>query len=286
MSCLDEFRAVVHRHLRTPFGRTVWTHRHLSISKFSICWRHEARHRSRRPAAAGGRRSNAPGDPAPAERRARGLRLRLHLLLRGGPAHRLAPPARPARGTAEASSARAAPGSGLHARRWPASASWQGRSGRARPPDRRSRGHARRRALWPARPAPSANWDRRSAEGTGRSHPRPVRLHRQLRPEPDRRGRARAGGPIRVSGDRAQGVNPYTVRRSGRGRHRLVGGPEQVRDRVPRPALRLRHHRLRQRPSDLPVHPGQPRHRSTGTSTIRPRSKARTSRSSKPSGGR
>ena len=80
-------------------------------------------------------------------------------------------------------------------------------------------------------------------------------------------------------------VNPY-ARRVDRGRrHRLERRPEQVDHRVPGPALRLRHHGLRPRPGHLPGLPRIDRTRSTGASTIHPRSRAPTRRSWPRSGG-
>ena len=105
--------------------------------------------------------------------------------------------------------------------------------------------------------------------------PGPVRLHGQLGPQPDRGGPAPAIRRGRLRGllrrDGAEGREPLHGARAVRGRDRLVGRPRQVRARVPRRALRLRHHRLRPRTADLSRSSPATTTRSTGASTIPPR---------------
>ena len=66
--------------------------------------------------------------------------------------------------------------------------------------------------------------------------------------------------------------------------HRRVVGPLQVGRRVPRPVVRLRHHRLRPGSPGLPGLPGRAASRSTGATRTRPRSRAPTRSGWPPSG--
>ena len=99
----------------------------------------------------------------------------------------------------------------------------------------------------------------------------------------------RHSGGARVRGPqcrhRAEGRQPADPARPGRGRARRVVRPLEVRHRVRRPVVRLRHHRLRPGPPGLPGLPGRRRRRSTGATRIRPRPKARTRSDSSCSGG-
>ena len=73
----------------------------------------------------------------------------------------------------------------------------------------------------------------------------------------------RIGGPdfaVFSAGTEPKGVNPHAISVLAGQRHRLVGRPQQVRHRVPRPAVRLRHHRLRPGPPGLSGLPGSAQH--------------------------
>ena len=60
-------------------------------------------------------------------------------------------------------------------------------------------------------------------------------------------------------GHRAEGINPLTIRTLEAAGHRRVVGPLEVRHRIPRPAVRLRHHRVRPGAPELPGLPRRPR---------------------------
>ena len=125
----------------------------LILDDIDICQyieRDEAPDRPRRPAPPGRRRPDPTRDPAPAERLRRGLRLRLHRLLRREPADGLAPPQGPPRCGLDRRASAAAPGSGIRSvpRRSSASANSPVPSGRA------SRCRPRRAASRWLRPAP------------------------------------------------------------------------------------------------------------------------------------
>ena len=61
---------------------------------------------------------------------------------------------------------------------------------------------------------------------------------------------------VHSAGTDPKGINPLTLRVLAEAGHRRRVGALEVGRRVPRPAVRLRHHRLRPGPPGLPVFPG------------------------------
>ena len=85
--------------------------------------------------------------------------------------------------------------------------------------------------------------------------------------------RSKGGDAFEVhsAGTEPKGINPLTLADARRGRHRRVVGSLEVGHRVPRPALRLRRHRVRSGPPGLPGLSRASTSRSTGATRTRPR---------------